>query len=612
MKDKILCLLFVLTVIFGVFAMNSTFGNAYALNGSNNVIYVSDSIGNDNNTGLTPEKPKKTIKNATDTVTPDGTVVIANGHYSGEKNYNVTLNKNMAITGQSRDDVVLDAQKQGQIFTISKNILVSMSDLTLINGKYEAQNESSCGGGVLNNGGLELKNCLFKDNRADNGQAIFNNGHCIIIECKFQNNTNQEFTDVIMNEGRLDVFRCDLSGYIFTNGSCNIQKSYLTGSNGWSGIRNWYGTLNVKNSIFTGNNKGNSGIVNARSGSCVIEDCIFKDNKETGYGGSVLNHASSCMVKNSVFINNKQITGGAISNQVISNEERCNCTVMDCDFTGNTATGVEEIGTKSSGFGGAIISIGKNTYLNIYRCNFNDNTAKFVPGSENPSTGGAIGNELGICNITGCTFIGNSADEGGAISNEYEGACVLHFNRFVRNSAVNGCAVFSENGSVDALYNWWGSNKGPTGLNKGKVSDNSWLLLTIKAETSKIRLSESIRIIANLYMDSQGHNHHAESKNYPPMIPVVFKSTWGTVTQNNVKYGTSSTKFTAKGVNPPKYVLISAADSSSPLDTVISRIDLDNPVMVDRTVGMKDTGLPLLLLFLGVLMLLGGYKRFRG
>ena len=52
--------------------------------------------------------PKKSIKNATGTVSDGGIVNIADGVYSGENNNNITLDKNMTIQGQSREGTIID------------------------------------------------------------------------------------------------------------------------------------------------------------------------------------------------------------------------------------------------------------------------------------------------------------------------------------------------------------------------------------------------------------------------------------------------------------------------------------------------------------------------
>ena len=77
-----------LTVIFsyGVDNVSAT---------SSGTIYVNGSSGNDAFNGSSWLLAKKSIKNATETVTSDGTVNIANGVYSGDNNTKITVDKNM-------------------------------------------------------------------------------------------------------------------------------------------------------------------------------------------------------------------------------------------------------------------------------------------------------------------------------------------------------------------------------------------------------------------------------------------------------------------------------------------------------------------------------------
>ena len=71
-------------------------------------------------------------------------------------------------------------------------------------------------------------------------------------------------------------------------------------------------------------------------------------------------------------------------------------------------------------------------------------------------------------------------------------------------------------GNVDARYNWWGSNSKPKASkfknNNGKVIYNPWLVMTVKSNPSIIKKGQFSKITVDVYKDSSGLDHSANSK----------------------------------------------------------------------------------------------------
>ena len=180
-------------------------GNVSATSGG--IIYV-NTHGNDNWNGQSPvwdglNGPKKSIKNATGIVNKGGTVNIANGRYSGAKNTKITINKNIIIKGQSKSGTIINGKGNNWIFLIKHGISVSISNITLINGK-----SSKGGGAVTNYGSLKVKNIDFTNNTAYGGGALFNyiGGKVTAEDCTFNGN-NAIFGGAIENAGKMTVSR---------------------------------------------------------------------------------------------------------------------------------------------------------------------------------------------------------------------------------------------------------------------------------------------------------------------------------------------------------------------------------------------------------------------
>lgn len=195
--------------------------------------------------------------------------------------------------------------------------------------------------------------------------------------------------------------------------------------------------------------------------------------------------------------------------------------------------------------GGAILNKGN---LTVKRVTFKNNKAR---------RGGAIAN-LGNATITGSTFKNNYARLGGAIYNTGIGSKLsIKYSRILDNSPKD---IYVDSGTVDARYNWWGTNFSRTNpLFAGRIAKNRynspvvyydpWLILRIKADPNSIYTGGSSTITADLYTDSAGGNHKANSTLYPPEIPVRFTTDLGSIgshIENTVlKYGIASVTLSA-------------------------------------------------------------------
>ncbi|HSO26280.1 MAG TPA: hypothetical protein VLR54_06655, partial [Methanobacteriaceae archaeon] len=211
------------------------------------VIYVNDSSGNDSWDGesdvwdgIGTVGPKKSIKNATGTVTDGGIVNIADGLYSGENNANITIEKNMTIKGQSREGTIINGSNSAQIFLIKSNITVIIQNLTITNGN------GSSGGAIYNDGTLSLSEASFTFNNAVFGGAISNQGNITMDNSSFIENTaiSPGVGGAIFNYGNLSI-----NNSIFNKNSA-IANSYISAYGG--AIFN-VGDLKITNCAFNNN-----------------------------------------------------------------------------------------------------------------------------------------------------------------------------------------------------------------------------------------------------------------------------------------------------------------------------------------------------------------------
>ncbi|MDP1552998.1 MAG: chitobiase/beta-hexosaminidase C-terminal domain-containing protein [Methanobacteriaceae archaeon] len=412
-------------------------------------LYVNVGTGDDLWSGTSPvfisgnTGPLKTIQTAINKINSGGTIQIAPGTYKES----LEISKSLTLNGSGQDQTIIDGEQIRRIINISGTPTVNINNLTLKNGS------SSHGGAIYNYGGTVLvTDVSFVGNTATNGGAILNYGILSVVDGSFVGNT-ATYGGAILNYGSAATV---LGTYFYNN----------IGNNAGGAILN-YGSLSVVDGSFVGNTATNGGAISNYGGLSVVD-------------GS--------------FVGNTATNGGAICNYDI-------LSVVDGSFVGNTASSV----------GGAILNYGSAaTVLGTYFYNNIGNNA-----------GGAIYN-YGILSVVDGSFVGNIADCGGAILNYdslsvsgssftdntatyYGGGAIFNygtvtanFNRIVDNSIT---VIENIGGTVDARYNWWGSNNNPI----SKVVDTvvtPWLVLTGTANPTIIPKNSLSTINLNLLYDS--------------------------------------------------------------------------------------------------------------
>lgn len=147
-------------------------------------VYVNATGGNDANLG-TSDSPYQTIAQGINNVDEKGTVYIADGIYSGTGNTNITISKNMNITGQSQTGTIINGTGTNWIFKIPNGMNVTIQNLTIT----KANNVNFVGGAISNDGTLTVTGCSFTANtKVGAGAGIYNsiNGVLKIVNSNFR------------------------------------------------------------------------------------------------------------------------------------------------------------------------------------------------------------------------------------------------------------------------------------------------------------------------------------------------------------------------------------------------------------------------------------------
>ena len=217
-----------------------------------------------------------------------------------------------AITSPAAEQLTIDANETGRVFSIEAGVRVEISGLTLTGGLTAED-----GGGIENFGNLAVANCIFVENGAGTGGAIWNTGTLGADACLFHGNTAAGAGGAILNEGT-----CIVSASTFFENS-------TTDSSSAGGAVGGTGTLFVANSTFRHNSAISYGGALYARGTVTVTNSTFVEN--TAYrGGALYNSSSSADVtlNNSLFVYNEAEYGpdlyysaGALSakNNIVSN-----------------------------------------------------------------------------------------------------------------------------------------------------------------------------------------------------------------------------------------------------------------------------------------------------
>ena len=357
----------------------------------------------------------------------------------------VIINKNIRIDGKGH---TIDAKNLGRIFEIDGGFAVTLTNVTLTNGKADkggaiynfgnldlvhvnfVNNTAKYGGAIMNYAyGLVLDDSTFTNNTAKIGGAIYNSADCFVVgNSTFANNTATSKGGAIYNYG---------IGFVVGNSTFANNTAEDAGA-----VYNEGDNSVVGNSTFANNTAEDAGAVYNEGDNSVVGNSTFVNNTATSIGGAIINKGK-LVVDNSAFEDNAaNYYGGAIFNWD-------DLQVTNSAFDGNDILVRNIRAMDNVDHGGAAIYNWKNGKLDISKSNFTNNIKNYKNGN---LLVGAVAT-IGDATISDSYFVNNSGRWGGALSvMGGESSSATNFididgTKFVNNSALYGGAMFV-----------WGSN----------------------------------------------------------------------------------------------------------------------------------------------------------
>ena len=384
-----------------------------------------------------------TIQEAVDAAPTGGTVVIADGTYTGTDNRDIVI-QNKVITVRSEngpENCIIDCESEERGFYVDGDSV--LDGLTIRNGGWPLDSYHSGAGIYIADGSPTIKNCTIKQcgsGTAQGGGIYCGMGSAYILNCTIEDNKPRFLAGSFVDPG-------DGGGvYIFygspTFVGCTISNGEAMGGGGIFCQHETGPTF--MNCIITGNDASEYGgafsceyvgWTGDPSPDPMLINCSIANNNAGSGGGAIYCAHSNpiitkCIIAQNTTSGNNRDGGGIFMNS--------NATVTDCLLFGNEST-------RGSG-GGIYCKSYSNTAIN--NCTFADNVA-------DDEAGGLFSGESGtVVDLNNCIFWGNSATNGNQLA--------------VANSGVLNVSYCGVQGDAAGVY----IDGGTLNWGTGNIDDN--------------------------------------------------------------------------------------------------------------------------------------------
>lgn len=283
---QILLILVILSIITSINCVSAIDDiNTNITSSDTSEAYISPDSNDDLGDG-SQENPYNSLRHAIDYTSNDSTIYLNDGHYVGEDNRNISLDKSVTLIGKSKENTIIDCELSGRLFEMNSNSKLTLINLTLTNG-----NLTDNGGLIYNEGGqITIKNCILRNSQGYlNGGTIYNNfGTLNIEDSSFINNTAEQYGGVIYTIGQTNIKNSN-----FTENVMTAQESVgcCIASNG---------KLNLEGCIFSNNFVVYSAAALLNLGNATINNCRFEYLTTNYTAGAISNH-NYAVINNSYF-----------------------------------------------------------------------------------------------------------------------------------------------------------------------------------------------------------------------------------------------------------------------------------------------------------------------
>jgi predicted outer membrane repeat protein len=281
-----------------------------------------------------------TVAEAMDAAAPGDTIRVLSGIYSER----LVVEKDLTIEGEDPEETVLDGSDQGTVITVARGVTVEISGVTVTHGAGSAGGSTNDAGGIHNLGTLTLRSSVVAENTAPEDPSGTGKG------------------GGIRNDGDLELFDCRLSGNTaagrgggaFNTGTLLVRESTLCANtaSGGGGIFN-EGQLEVSASTFVDNRATEDGGAILTEGTCVLVNSTVSANHAERNGGGLAVRPGSMPVAPTSLIHSTIADNDALNRQGgagVYNESSTPVTLEGTIIAGNQGSRNCSGETRSEGY----------------------------------------------------------------------------------------------------------------------------------------------------------------------------------------------------------------------------------------------------------------------
>lgn len=312
----------------------------------------------------------------------------------------ITISADTTIDG-SGENVTITGANLARVFVVDPGMTLNLHAITVA---YGAAGPSADGGGILNQGVLNVTNSTFHGNSARAGGGIYNQGVVTLSNSTLFGNSASGDGGGIYSTGKLTVSASTLSANRADYGLGGAIKSSFT-------------TAIITDTLFLANGAMGGGAIHLHGGTASLSNTRFLSNRGVDAlhnfgGGAILTQVARLIVSHSTFSDNTtNFLGGGIYNNDGSLHVRAST------FSGNSAT--------HSGGG-----IHSSYWTTVSNSTFYGNSAGYAGGGI--CNWGSLGAWTALT-VTNSTLSDNSSLRGGGIYNDFSNSLRLE-NTIVANS----------------------------------------------------------------------------------------------------------------------------------------------------------------------------------
>ncbi|MBW6459544.1 MAG: DUF1565 domain-containing protein [Bacteroidales bacterium] len=311
-------------------------------------IYVSP-LGNDNNSGFTPEDPVKTITSALfrtslDTIPPQ-TIRLAEGVYSPSatgETFPVELMRAMEIIGQGAGITVLDGEFTSRLFSINYAAENYFRHLTMTGGNAGSAYNQAGGAIYCSAGGyLELEGIHLDTNRANQGGAIYASDATVRVKDATITRNYAQYggfalltkTELYLQDVVLSENEANGGGAIYFYGNNLLDMDHVSFLNNKAfsgGAIYLYGNFSsrARETILQGNSATSGGGIYASNAHGALQNIYFFGN-HAKYGGAIRTVNSTLRLMNICMTGNISERHGSAINSMRSDIVASHLTISD-------------------------------------------------------------------------------------------------------------------------------------------------------------------------------------------------------------------------------------------------------------------------------------------